>query len=545
VLELVVLVAAGGLLLWITRGLTFLMDEWAFIQYRLDWTVETFLRPHNQHLLVLEVLLYKVLFVTAGIAHYLPYRLLAVILHLLCVALVFEFAQRRIGLAAAAAISAPILVLGTGWFVVLNPFNIQWTISLSAGIGILLLLAERSRRHDVAIALLLLVALAASSLGAPLALGLLAAVVAGPDRWRRMWVVVVPLAVYGAWYLDYGVDASTGPGYEVSLSPVYFFHLAAGGVGGLLGLPLGSAVIASRPWITHAVHLLTLGVLVVLTVAHVRRRREPEPELVMVVVTLALYWLLLTVSRGYQHLPYSTQYVYVSVVLIVLVGVAALPAGLPTGRAVAVLAGVMAISTGLNLLTLVHWSNLRRTASDGVVVETTALEIAGDEARPAAVPDRDEGRAPVLRPRPYLAAVRRLGSSPALSPSGLLQMSEPARIQADAVLKNVLGVRPVPYTPDLARFLTKPGTLTEFRACRRARPGGDQDAALSRTLPPQGVVVKPNGGPVTLRLRRFASTFAGAPLGTAVGDTYVRAARGEAAIPWRLQASSRTAFAVC
>ena len=39
-LEAVAALALAAFLLWATRGLTFLQDEWDFIQYRLNWDAE-------------------------------------------------------------------------------------------------------------------------------------------------------------------------------------------------------------------------------------------------------------------------------------------------------------------------------------------------------------------------------------------------------------------------------------------------------------------------------------------------------------------------
>src|ERR671916_2692173 len=109
----------------------------------------------------------------------LPYRVMGVAAHLLCAGLLFEFARRRIGTALAAALAAPVVVLGSGRFVVLFPFNIQWTLSLAALIGILFLLERSFRGRDLAICALLVVAVAAPSLGIPMAAGVLAGLALG------------------------------------------------------------------------------------------------------------------------------------------------------------------------------------------------------------------------------------------------------------------------------------------------------------------------------------------------------------------------------
>src|SRR6185312_2899840 len=79
------------------RGGNFYYDEWGWIQQRhtgLHWI----LASYNQHLLAVPIALYQVLFRTLGLEHYWVYRLLEVCVHLGCVAVVFEFARRRLGI---------------------------------------------------------------------------------------------------------------------------------------------------------------------------------------------------------------------------------------------------------------------------------------------------------------------------------------------------------------------------------------------------------------------------------------------------------------
>jgi hypothetical protein len=76
-------------------GLTFYYDEWNFVLGRGGWNVDTFLVPHNEHLLLVPVVVFKVLFVTAGLDSYWAYRLVPLGLHLLCVALLFVYVRRR------------------------------------------------------------------------------------------------------------------------------------------------------------------------------------------------------------------------------------------------------------------------------------------------------------------------------------------------------------------------------------------------------------------------------------------------------------------
>jgi hypothetical protein len=541
--ELVVLAAAGVLLLWAMRDFTFLMDEWDFLQGRLEWRGEVFLFPHNQHLLALDVLLYKLLFEAFGIHDYVPYAAMGVLAHLLCAGLLFEFTRGRLGAALAAVLVAPVLVLGSGRFVVLFPFNIQWTISLAALIGILFLLERPGRGRDLAICLLLAVAISASSLGIPMAVAVGAVLALDRASWARLWVPALPLALYLAWYADYGVDAGKAPGYELTASPLYLFHTVAGGVGGLFGIPLAVAPVADRPYIGVAVHLLTLALAAGLAIVLVRERTRLSAAAIVVIVTTALYWLTLTITRGYINQPYGTQYVYVSVVLIVLIAATVFRAYTVPPLVVAGVALAMAVSVVLNLVTLLDYAGDRRHSSRIVVAEATAIEIARDTVEFDYKPDADEQRAPQLRAGAFLRAADRLGSSPAVAPAELDELPEVARTRADQVLTEAQRVRATPYTEAVRRFREASGGLSA--ACRRVEPGPDRYATASVRLGRAGAVVEPRGGPVELRLRRFAPSFPAAAWRTVDAATLVTAPRGRAARPWRLQARSRAALELC
>src|SRR5262249_7292455 len=87
---LVVLLLATGIFLFReTRATTLWFDEWSWALHRRGGGADALLDPHNQHLSLIPVAIYKLLFATAGLGDYRPYRALGIIGHLGCVALVF------------------------------------------------------------------------------------------------------------------------------------------------------------------------------------------------------------------------------------------------------------------------------------------------------------------------------------------------------------------------------------------------------------------------------------------------------------------------
>ena len=92
------LLALGAIFLFReTRGTTFNLDEWSWITQRRGSGLGTFLDPHNSHLSLVPVALYKLLFATAGLGDYVPYRVIGIVAHLAVAALVFVYARRRVG----------------------------------------------------------------------------------------------------------------------------------------------------------------------------------------------------------------------------------------------------------------------------------------------------------------------------------------------------------------------------------------------------------------------------------------------------------------
>ena len=91
------LALAAALLLYETRGLIFYYDEWTFLLVRRENDADAFLAPHNEHPVLVPVLVWKALWTVLGTAHYLPYRLLIVALHLLICVLLFPVARAASG----------------------------------------------------------------------------------------------------------------------------------------------------------------------------------------------------------------------------------------------------------------------------------------------------------------------------------------------------------------------------------------------------------------------------------------------------------------
>src|SRR5688572_21450069 len=96
ILGLLMLVAAI-LILDEGAGRTFHYDEWSWVTDRYGGGIDSLVEPHNEHFSLAPVLVYKLLFHVAGFDDYWVYRVVVLVVHLLCVAMVFVLARPRVG----------------------------------------------------------------------------------------------------------------------------------------------------------------------------------------------------------------------------------------------------------------------------------------------------------------------------------------------------------------------------------------------------------------------------------------------------------------
>src|SRR5437588_626644 len=110
----VALAAAAALLLHLTRGSTLWFDDWLWALNRRHG-LHSLLVPYNDHFSLVPILVYRLLFAIGGTTDYVPYRVLVTAGHLLCTALLFAYARRRVGSYPALLAAGLLLFLGPGW----------------------------------------------------------------------------------------------------------------------------------------------------------------------------------------------------------------------------------------------------------------------------------------------------------------------------------------------------------------------------------------------------------------------------------------------
>jgi hypothetical protein len=531
-------IALAGLVFWAWegRGNTFFFDEWSWIEFRHSG-LAAILDSYNAHLLVVPLAVYQALFHTIGIAHYRWYRLLALGAHLACATMVFTYARRRLG-AAALLLALPVVFLGSGWEYVLWGVNFGFVLSLALGIGALLALERDDSRGDEICCGLLVAALACSEYALLFAIG-----IAVELLWRRQlrksWVWLVPLALYGAWWVAYYRPYLSS--YDIGLVPKFVANMASGAAGAIFGLGIQKG------------RLVLIGLVLVLAV-RVWRRHELGARLANLIVIALAFWLLVAYGRAQLGDPGASRYGYVGVVLLALI----LAEAFRDVRAHPAVLGLMVVLAGLavfgNLRAIGPGERSLSQGSNTEAAELGALQLAHRTApRTLAL---DPHYSPQIIPGPYFAAVRDLHSTPAITTKDLAGLPEPERTAVDYVLVRMGElsittsahppvVRTVPRVVD-----TTSSSVTRASYCLRLTPSGSRGAA-EVPVPASGLAFRAgdrSDAPAGfVQMRRFAAGFENSPVAAIPGSAavIVRPAADQASRPWIAEITATRRVLIC
>ncbi len=320
------LAIGAAVLAYETRGTTFWADEWNWILTRRGGGAGTYLDPHNSHLSLVPVVIYKLLFAIVGLRHYWPYRAVLIAVDLGCATLVFLYARARVGSWLALVATAMILFFGPGWQDLLWPFQIGYLIAVGAGVAALLLLDRRDRAGDIGACVALVVSVASSGVGIALWLGALVDV-AQRRRWRELWIVAIPIVLYGVWWLGY--EQNHIYAHAFVLVPKFLLHAIAGALSGLAGLAKIDVQHDTGTYLTWGIPLLVVALAVVLWLWRARGFPRIAPRVVTLVVIALAFWVLTGIGRAYVRVGplvltetgSESRYLYVSALLILLLAV--------------------------------------------------------------------------------------------------------------------------------------------------------------------------------------------------------------------------------
>lgn len=541
------LAVGAAFLYYETRGTTFWFDEWAWALHRRGSSLWTFLDAYNGHFSLVPVVIYKLLFATAGLRHYGLYRVVVILAQLGCTTLLFVYAQRRVGGFLAVVAAAVLLFFGPGWQDILWPFQVAWLISIGAGIAALLMLDRGDALGRGAACALTALSLASSGVGVAVAIGVLVDVVFGPRRWRYWWVAVGPLILYLLWSIGYQDTTIAKHGFVVA--PDFAWNAAASALGAVLGFGGGiaPALPASGASMQSWGQPLAVVAALVLLLRIPRLGRSPT-RVFALLAAAASFWFLTGLTRWFISSPYESRYLYVGAVFVLLLMVE-LAAGLRIGWiAKGLVAAVALVALITNIGDLRTGADFLRSQAQVTRAQLGALNM----SRSIVQPGFGTGPFGIIQAGQYFATERAIGS-PAAGPTEIVSFAEPAREAADAALAAIQGIRLVPMSaagasPPTVDAATGGTTVTHgscatFVPAPFAAPGAP--SALSVTVPGAGLLLRTGPAPGAVGYRRFGVTFQ--PLGTVGPSARVGLKIGPdlAALPWHIQVSSSAPFSVC
>ncbi len=465
-----------------------------------DLDLEAALRPHGGHLTFTSRVLYSLIFEAFG-PGYLPFRLLAATTVALTVSLFFVYAAKRVGKLPALAPAVVLLVFGSDSLHVLQGNGFTVLLALACGLGALLALERDDRTGDVLACALLCLGVATYTVALAFVAGVALLVLADGRRWSRVWIPLVPLALYAAWWVwSLGLSGSAESALVLSnalLIPATIFESLGTALSALTGLNYPFVTTSAGPALA-LLYVLALGLLVT-------KRPVPRTFWILLAIPFVL-WSMVALAKFRK--PSDPRYLFPSSIAILVVSVEALR-GMRWNRTGLIALGAAAVFGVCTNVALLRDSGrqLRDVYTPTMRAELAALELAGDQADPDFEPrDVVGAQSPTFLPfaeigargepptGAYLDAAAELGS-PAFTAEELAGQSDVFRARADAVLIGALELGLEPARADLPR-----------RSCRTisAPPGGE----IAFPLPPGGATLSPTAASQTVTVRRFADSAA-------------------------------------
>lgn len=547
----VLMFLAFALLVGIATKLTFYQDTWEFLMNRRSLTVDSLLQPHNEHIVLIPVLLQLLYLHVFGMGTAMPEYVGEAVALVITAGLVFVYARRRVGDWPAVIVAALLLFIGAAWETLLWPFEICFVGPILFGTAMLLMLEREDRRGDILACLFLAIAIAFNSLGVAFVAAGAVEIVQRASRderilgrdWivaalKRCWIVAVPAVLYLIWYAKWGSNATAAVTLENLLTaPRYMLDCLAANLEAVCGL--AAAGDAGLGW-GRPLAVAALGLLAISAWRRPGIYRRVWPPL----ATLAAYWFLLALNHDSAREPNTSRYLYAGVALLLLVAVNVLEGVRPRWRVIAVAGGVAAVAIFSNLGLMKQGAEHLR--GDAILTKTGlgVMDIARPVINPAFAPGAEElGTVSLVGVAAgnYYEAADEFGT-PAWSPSEIADASPLARHNADVTLASAehehLGL-----SPQGGRW-----SATAPAGVKCAEFEGSAGTEVKLAAGVNTIEVAP-GSEAHLFLRRFATGEFPVALGGAAGDSvtglHIPKDTASASYPWYLDVEAEQPARVC
>ncbi len=479
-----------GLGLYLARGVGFTIDEVFYFGDTSGIGPRDLAEPFDGHLTAV-VRLITVLSLRAFGAAHLPLEILTLLSVVVVAVLVFLLLSRWVGPLVALGPAVAMLFVGSTPEV-LQGNAMVWVQGTAFGLAAFLAFDRDTRFGDVVAVTLLGLAVLSHEVGIAfsLAIGVWALVRGEP---RRLWVAIVPLAIYAVWWLwarqfHEGITTFSNG----LLAPSYTLQMLAAAAAAMTGLGIDFA----DPQL--AVVDVTWGPVLLVLIAAVlfagtRARGTVDPALWAVLSFIALFGTASALAYGPLRWPEAPRYAYPLVIALLLALGAAWRGHRFSPRAVAIVLGIVALTLPANLWLLRERGRELRSISAQTRASLAMIEL----ERHVVAPGFQLGLQVPVPAAKYLSAVDSYGS-PGYDLGALDRAAPAVRLHADQTLGAIIKPRLQPV----------PAALDAKAACRHVSP-----AAPQATVPEGGaLIVSDAAGPAALRRFGDAPRIALGPL---------------------------------
>ncbi len=539
---------AVAFLFWLQRDLAYADDGFNWLALSGTGTTKTLIEPYGGHLIFIPMTIYRAGLEIFGTS-YTGFGVIQIALLLLLSGLLYEYGRRRVGPLLALPAAVIVLFLGSSWNVLMQPMlGIQFFCGLVPGLAALLALERDDRRGDVAACALLVLATFSFEVGLAFVVGAAVGIALRDDRWRRAWIVAVPLLAYLGWRVwanQYG-----GTGLELAnvlWLPAYAVDSLGNTAASLFGgsfwvgnSPLTSGQLTSLKLIgfsserlAQGLFLLGLEVTVALLVFRALRRRGAVPATLWVALAiLVTLWAEQGLALSPDRTPGEIRYVFQDVVVLLLVVLEAARGIKATRLALALALALTLAGIAGNTFRFKEGREVLGPYSPPTNAAIAVVNLGGANVPPEFNPSVEAPEA--FQPErgaqfgagPMQAVSEKFGS-PGYSVAELLGKDESTRRSADLVAARALGLRLTPAAD-------APGD-----SCRRHEGRGGFE------LPAGGAILIADRSTV-LALHRFAGSYA-VQIGRMTPGRAMKLSvpRDAAAVPWQAIAPGAGSVTFC
>ncbi len=528
------LLAAAALIFWLQRGLTFIWDEFIWMENAGFRGIAFYVHPYGGHLIAFPYVIYRVVLELFGTS-YVAYSIVQVTGLSAAAALVYVYAKRRLGPILALTPAIALLGLGSSWQVLLQPMvGIQFLAAVVPGLAAILLLERGGRRSDIAACALLCLSATGFDQVLPFLAGAFVIIALGPNWRRRVWIAAIPTLGFLAWHVwALRYEPTAGHLTNIPLLPTYFVDSLAALSNALVGTDV---LIAPGPWsllrlersdiniISEAAVFTVLELLAICGAVWVMRMRRGIsrtfwPAAAMLVTLIAELGIVFAPGRS----AFENRYYYTGALLLLLVLVEFFKGVRTTRVTVAVACALAFVAVFGNIPKFREGRQMLDAYQKQARAEMTVTELAGLHGNQGFSPNIN---APYFSPEglwavtgPWREVVDRYGSVADSIPQ-LQSQDGLVREEADIVAVAALELQ----LADAAG--------TAHGRCRRV---GAPGAPVEFELPRGGAILKPQQNS-EVAVRRWGDGFAALGAVREGHPALLRIPPDHAAsIPWHLR----------